>query len=261
MTLSKQLFVVAGLATVVAVTYFSFGLVNQSNIAQAEADSKSKSTNNDVALDTDKAKLGYVYGAQIGVGLLRDGLLEAIDLDAMHMAISDLATGVTPRMTDQAMQDAQQAFVRKRQQEMAVLASENQVKGDSYIASNKTKDGVATTDSGLQYEILREGKGAKPTTNDRVKVHYAGTLIDGTTFDSSYARDEPANFPILGVIPGFSEGLQLMKEGAKYRFVIPATLAYGAQGPGSIGPNQALIFVVELLEVIVKEPAKQPADE
>jgi FKBP-type peptidyl-prolyl cis-trans isomerase len=257
MNLSKQLTVVAGLAAVVAATYFGFGLANQSNTAQAEDESKSV----EVKLDNDKSKLGYVYGAQIGVGLLRDGLVEEVDLNALYMAINDLATGVTPRMTDQEMQDAQQAYVLKRQQKMAVMASENQAKGDGYLASNKAKDGVVTVDSGLQYEILREGKGAQPTANDTVKVHYAGTLIDGTTFDSSYVRNEPANFPIKGVIPGFSEGLKLMKEGAKYRFVIPSALAYGAQGPGPIGPNQVLIFEVELLEVLVKEQAKQPAGE
>ena len=261
MNLSKQLTVVVGLAAVVATTYIVFGLANQSNIAQAEDESKSNLTNSEVALDTDKAKLGYLYGAQIGVGLLRDGLIEEIDLNALYMAIDDLAAGVTPRMTDQEMQSAQQAFVRKRQQEMAVLAAENQAKGDGYLVSNKAQDGVTTVDSGLQYEVLREGKGSQPSTKDTVKVHYAGTLIDGTTFDSSYARNEPANFPISGVIPGFSEGLQLMKEGAKYRFVIPAALAYGAQGPGPIGPNQVLIFEVELLEVIAGEPAKQPASE
>ena len=260
MNLSKQLTVVVGLAAVVAATYVGFGLANQSNIAQAE-DAKFKQTASEVALDTDKAKLGYLYGAQIGVGLLRDGLVEEIDMNALYMAINDLATGVTPRMTDDEMQAAQQAFVLKRQQEMAVLASENQAKGESYLASNKGKDGVVTADSGLQYEALREGKGSPPTKSDTVRVHYAGKLIDGTTFDSSYARNEPASFSITGVIPGFSEGLQLMKEGAKYRFVIPAALAYGAQGPGPIGPNQVLIFEVELLEVIAKESAKQPAVE
>ena len=250
MNLSKQL-------TVVAAAYFVFGLANPSNTAQAEGESKQT----EVKLDNDKAKIGYIYGAQIGIGLLRDGMVEEVDLNAFYMAINDLATGLTPRMTDQEMQDAQQAFVLKRQQAMAVLASENQAKGDSYLASNKTKDGVATADSGLQYEVLREGKGVQATTSDVVKVHYAGTLINGTTFDSSYARNEPANFRVAGVIPGLSEGLQLMKEGAKYRFVIPAVLAYGEQGPGPIGSNQVLVFEVELLEVLVKEPAKQPASE
>ena len=119
------------------------------------------------------------------------------------------------------------------------------------------KSSMKTTDSGLQYELLREGKGAKPTPTDTIKVHYTGTLIDGTKFDSSYDRGEPADFGVSGVIPGFGEGLQLMKEGAKYRFTIPADIAYGEQGPASIGPNQVLIFEVELIEIVTQSTTKK----
>ncbi len=123
-------------------------------------------------------------------------------------------------------------------------------KGEQYLAENAKKETVKTTASGLQYEVLTEGTGKSPSATDTVKVHYRGTLIDGTEFDSSYSRGEPAEFPLNRVIPGWTEGVQLMKEGAKYRFVIPSQLAYGSRGAGPvIGPDETLIFEVELLEV------------
>ena len=153
-------------------------------------------------------------------------------------------------MTAEQMQQTQAAFQQKAQAKIAAVANENQAKGDEFLAANAKKDGVVTADSGLQYEVLREGKGKQPTAENTVKVHYAGSLIDGTEFDSSYKRGAPVDFPVTGVIPGFSEGLQLMKEGAKYRFTIPAAQAYGEQAPPSIGPNQVLVFDVELIEVL-----------
>ena len=256
MKLMKGLTIGGGLAGLIAATYFGFGVTNQLNTAQAEGEKSSKwTTGATVSLESNKAKLGYLYGAQIGAGLRSDGLIDEIELNALFAAIQDLATGKKPRLSDEEMQQAQQAFVLKRQQELAVVASENKAKGEAFLESNGKKDGIFTTDSGLQYQIVREGKGKQPTATDTVKVHYLGLLIDGTPFDSSYQRNEPADFPVTGVIPGFSEGLQLMKEGAKYRFVIPTELAYGAQGPGSIGPNQVLIFEVELLSVLGGEPS------
>jgi len=122
--------------------------------------------------------------------------------------------------------------------------------GAKYLEENKARDGVKVTDSGLQYEVITEGEGAKPTAEDTVSVHYAGTLIDGTEFDSSIARGQPAEFPLNGVIPGWTEGLQLMNTGSKYRFVIPSELAYGDSGAGqAIGPGATLVFEVELLEI------------
>ncbi len=123
-------------------------------------------------------------------------------------------------------------------------------KGDTYLAQNAKKPGVHTTPSGLQYEVLREGTGRSPKATDKVQVHYKGTLLDGTEFDSSYKRNAPIDFPLNHVIAGWTEGVQLMKEGAKYRFVIPSKLAYGQRGaPGAIGPDETLIFEVELLKV------------
>jgi len=148
------------------------------------------------------------------------------------------------------MQQAQFAFQQKAQEKVNEVANTNKAAGIEFMSKNASAEGVQTTESGLQYQVLREGKGAQPKAESSVKVHYAGTLTDGTEFDSSYGRGAPTEFPVNGVIPGFSEGLQLMKEGSKYRFTIPSDSAYGLQAPASIGPNQVLIFEVELIEVL-----------
>ena len=131
------------------------------------------------------------------------------------------------------------------------MAEENTAQGETFLAENAASEGVAVTESGLQYEVIREGEGARPGPDDRVSIHYKGTLIDGTQFDSSYDRGEPAQFGVGGVIAGFSEGLQLMTVGSHYRLYIPSELGYGAQGTGAnIGPNATLIFELELLEIV-----------
>ena len=202
-----------------------------------------------VELTSEKAKLGYTIGAQIAADLLRGGLKDEIDLEAFLAAQKDVMSGADPRLSPEEMQGAQQAFQLKQQEAFAAVLAENKAASDAYLEENKSKKGVKTTDSGLQYEVLREGKGDAPTAESTVNVHYKGTLIDGTTFDSSYDRNQAADFPVAGVIPGFSEGLMLMKPGSQYRFTIPSEIAYGEQGPASIGPNQALVFEVELIEV------------
>jgi FKBP-type peptidyl-prolyl cis-trans isomerase len=141
-------------------------------------------------------------------------------------------------------------MMAKRQAEESAATAENSKKGLEFLAKNKTKEGVKTTDSGLQYKVITLGKGAKPKASDKVKVHYKGTLIDGTEFDSSYKRGVPAEFPLNGVIKGWTEGLQLMPVGSKFEFFIPSELAYGDRAPQTIGPNQTLIFEVELLEIV-----------
>lgn len=156
-----------------------------------------------------------------------------------------------------AFQQVMQAEAEKAQAEIAAQGEANSAAGVAFMAANAKESGVKTTESGLQYNILRAGKGKTPTASDVIKVHYVGKLIDGTQFDSSYERGQPANFAVAAVIPGFSEGLQLVKEGGKIRLVIPENLAYGMDAPPSIGPNQALIFEVELLEVTPAPTSKK----
>lgn len=248
MSIKKNSIVVAGLATLVAATYFGFGAANQQNTVNAE--SKGQAAATDIGLDSEPEKLGYMFGFQIASNMMADGIINEIDKEAFYAAQRDIFDGKEPRMTVDEMQATQQAFMTRKQEELAVVAAETKAKGDAYLAANKVKEGVKTTESGLQYEVLREGKGKTPTPEQTVSVHYQGALIDGSVFDSSYERNTPASFAVTGVIPGFSEGLQLMKEGAKYRFVIPGDLAYGPGGAGAaIGANEVLVFEVELIEI------------
>ncbi|NND82354.1 MAG: FKBP-type peptidyl-prolyl cis-trans isomerase [Gammaproteobacteria bacterium] len=244
MSSKKIITLVAGLAILVTATYFGFGGADRNNIAQAQDKTA------DVKLDSEKAKLGYMYGIQIANDMISAGAMDELDVEAFMAAQSEVFAGKEPRMTPEEMQAVQQAYMNKQQAAAVALAAENKARGDAYLAENKVKEGVKTTDSGLQYEVLRAGKGKQPSKEGSAKVHYQGTLTDGTTFDSSYARNEPATFPVGGLIPGFTEGLLLMKEGAKYRFVIPSDIAYGERASGPIGPNEVLVFEVELLEVL-----------
>lgn len=205
-----------------------------------------------VELETDNQKVSYSLGLVLGEKLKLD--LEEMDLDAFQKGIKAIYEETTPLMDSQQVGETMQAFQMKKmeeqRQEVAKLAQANLDEGQKFLAENAKKSGVKTTDSGLQYEETQAGTGKQPTVTDTVKVHYRGTLIDGTEFDSSYARDEPVSFPLNGVIPGWTEGLQLMKEGGKAKLAIPAELAYGPGGMGNaIGPNSALLFEVELLEV------------
>lgn len=248
MNLKKSIALFLGLGILVSATYFGFGAANKENAAVAQ-DSKWK-TAQKVDLSSEKAQLGYTVGAQMATELMRSGIVDEVDLDAMFAAFRDLTSGAEPQLTIEQMQQSQSAFAAKQQAAFDAIANKNKADGEAFIKTTAAEEGIVTTASGLQYQVVREGKGKQPKAENSVKVHYLGTLIDATPFDSSYKRGEPTTFPVSGVIPGFSEGLQLMKEGAKYRFVIPSELAYGPQGPGSIGPNQTLIFEVELIEVL-----------
>ncbi|WP_245622555.1 FKBP-type peptidyl-prolyl cis-trans isomerase N-terminal domain-containing protein [Pseudoxanthomonas dokdonensis] len=197
----------------------------------------------------DKAKVGYMLGG-FAVGPSLAPLKSEIDLPVMMQAMRTVVgkTG-TPLMTAAEAQAAVQAFMTQRQSQ---AGQRNREEGAKFLAGNKTKPGVITTPSGLQYMVLREGNGARPTPQSRVRVNYVGTLLDGTKFDSSYDRGEPAEFGLTQVIPGWTEGVALMPVGAKYRFWIPGNLAYGPNGApgGTIGPDATLTFDVELMGIL-----------
>lgn len=205
-----------------------------------------------IALDTLTQRLSYIVGENMAHQLKNDGL--TLDTDAIALAINDVMAGKPSRMTDaEKRSTVEQVQKESQEKQIAVHAEQsekNKAEGAAYLAENSKKQGVVTTDSGLQYKQLLAGDGAKPSKSDRVKVHYRGTLIDGTVFDSSYDRGEPIVFPVTGVIAGWIEGLQLMQVGSKFELTIPSNLAYGANGSGPvIGPDATLIFEVELLAI------------
>ncbi len=194
-------------------------------------------------------KASYALGLGIGHQLRGMGG-DKLNIDDFASAIKDVIGGKELKMSMKEAQIVANAFMQEAEEENRKAGAQFKVSGEQYLAKNADRDGVYVTDSGLQYEILNEGSGKSPKATDSVKCHYEGRLIDGTVFDSSYRRGTPATFPLNGVIAGWTEGLQLMKEGAKYRFHIPYNLAYGANGAGeSIPPYSALVFDVELLEV------------
>ncbi len=206
-------------------------------------------------LETEKQKVSYAIGSQLGAQLKRDEL--DLDLKIFTQAIEDAMQGKPSMMEPAEMMQTMQEFQKRKQAEMQEkrqgLAKENKEQGDKFLADNAKKEGIVTTTTGLQYKVLTEGHGPKPAKEATVEVHYRGTLINGEEFDSSYKRGQPATFPINRVIPGWTEALQLMPEGSKWQLFIPASLAYGPGGTGKIGPNATLLFEVELLRAAVAE--------
>ena len=202
-------------------------------------------------LNTDEQKLGYIIGMDIGKSLREQGT--TVDLDSLIDAISATYKGEDLAMTAEEAAAIRQEYVQKRQTaqkaESAATGASNLAEGQKFLADNKGKEGVQTTASGLQYKVLTMGDGAKPAATDTVKVHYRGTLLDGTEFDSSYARNEPISFALNRVIAGWTEGVQLMPIGSKFEFYIAPELGYGEGGGGPIPPNSTLIFEVELLDI------------
>jgi FKBP-type peptidyl-prolyl cis-trans isomerase len=202
-------------------------------------------------LDTDEKKLGYIIGMDIGKSLREQGT--AVDLDTLISAIRTTYKGEEPAMTVEEAGQVRKDYIEKRQAEQKAEASAigatNLEEGKKFLAENATKEGVQTTASGLQYMVETMGTGPKPVATDTVKVHYRGTLLDGTEFDSSYARNEPISFGLNRVIAGWTEGVQLMPVGSKYTFWIAPDLAYGEGGGGPIPPNSTLKFEVELLAI------------
>ena len=198
-------------------------------------------------------KLSYALGLGIGRQLAQMGA-EQLSIDDFAQAIKDVVAGGQLKLDEAEAQVIVQEFFQKQEEKQRAAAAEMGKKakeeGEKYLAENAKKEGVVTLPSGLQYLVIKEGNGKRPKATDKVKCHYAGMLVDGTLFDSSVQRGEPATFPLNQVIAGWTEGLQLMTEGSKYRFFIPYTLGYGERGAGaSIPPFAALVFDVELIEV------------
>jgi len=205
-----------------------------------------------VELKTFTDSVSYSIGTDIGKNFKQQDI--EINIDALSKGLADAFAESDLEITDvqsaQILNRFQQVMREKMQAKNDADATANAKKGEEFLAENKKKEGVKVTASGLQYKVIKKGNGPKPKLTDKVKVNYRGTLLDGTEFDSSYKRGKPAEFPLNGVIKGWTEGLQLMPVGSKYEFYIPADLAYGARGPQTIGPNQTLIFEVELLEIV-----------
>jgi FKBP-type peptidyl-prolyl cis-trans isomerase FklB len=208
------------------------------------------------ALKDQKDKISYIIGMDIGTNFKRQSI--DIDPDILGRGIKDGLSGAKPLLSEQETKEVLAAFEKvmraKQEESRKAIGEKNKKEGEVFLAENKAKEGVKTAPSGLQYKVIKPGTGKKPQATDTVTVHYRGTLADGTEFDSSYRRGKPATFPVSGVIPGWTEALQLMEEGAKWQVVIPSKLAYGEQGSGqAIGPNATLIFEVELISIQEKK--------
>src|SRR5216117_1515493 len=208
-------------------------------------------------LKDQKDKISYSIGLNIGSNLARQNV--EINADALTAGVKDAIAG-KPQLTQDQVKEVMTTFEKDMQAKQKAAGEKNAAEGTKFLEENKKKEGVKATASGLQYKVIKEGTGAQPKATDTVTVNYRGTLINGTEFDSSYKRGEPASFPLNGVIKGWTEGLQLMKVGSKYQFFVPPNLAYGdrALGP-DIAPNSTLIFDVELLGVKPAEAGPSPA--
>jgi FKBP-type peptidyl-prolyl cis-trans isomerase len=193
-------------------------------------------------------KVSYFIGRNIGKQMAGQGFKP--DYDALKSGLQDSVEKKDSKFPEDQLKAAMEQFSAAMQEVDARKQAESSKKSEAFLAENAKKQGVTTTASGLQYEVIKAAEGPKPAATDTVKVHYKGTLVNGEEFDSSYSRNEPAEFPLNGVIPGWTEGVQLMNKGSKFKFVIPGKLAYGEQGsPPKIGPNETLVFEVELLEI------------
>jgi len=210
-------------------------------------------------LATEKEQVSYMIGRDMARSL--EEVKDEIDVDTLSRAIASGLAGEESLMTEEQANQVRETFAQRIQAEriaeMMATAKKNQEEGARFLAANARKEGVKTTESGLQYQVITEGEGATPDPDDVVRVHYKGSLLDGETFDSSYERNEPAVFSLQQVVPGWQEGIALMPVGSKYRFWIPSELGYGEKGTpgGPIGPNAVLVFEVELQD-IVEQPAE-----
>ena len=209
-----------------------------------------------LVLKSQKDKMSYIIGMDIGKNFKRQAI--DIDPDILAQGVKDGISGGKALLSEEEARETLAAFQKEmmaKQEELAKkIGEKNKVEGEAFLAANKTKEGVKTLASGLQYKVIQSGTGKRPKLTDEVTAHYRGTLIDGTEFDSSHRRGKPANFQVNGVIPGWTEALQLMEVGAKWQLFIPPNLAYGERGAGrDIGPNATLIFEVELISIQEKK--------
>ena len=214
------------------------------------------SAEENLVLKNQKDKVSYIIGMEMGKNFKKQSI--DIDPDILTRGIKDAISGGKPLLTEQEVQETMATFQKEmmaKQEELAKkLGEKNKKEGEAFLAENKKKEDVKTLLSGLQYKVVKAGTGKKPKLTDTVTTHYRGTLIDGTEFDSSYRRGQPVSFPVAGVIPGWTEALQLMEEGAKWQLFIPPNLAYGERGGGrDIGPNATLIFEIELISIQEKK--------
>ena len=216
-------------------------------------------------LKTKRDKFSYALGMNVGASLGTTLRKQSVDFDPNIVAQglkTSLAGGKTLMTQEEAqalLKEVQNDMLKKQQEEMRVAGEANKKEGDAFLEANKGKEGVVTLPSGLEYKIMKEGNGPKPTATDSVVCNYRGTLINGTEFDSSYKRGQPATFPVNGVIKGWTEALQLMPVGSKWQLFVPSSLAYAERGAGGeIGPNATLIFEVELLSIQEKPKAESP---
>lgn len=234
-----------------AVAYRSWILAGAAIVSLAACQQQAEPGAN-ASLETADQKASYGIGRNIGQGLVP--MAERVDVDAfargLRDALNEREPAVSQAVLDSTLQTFQMALQEAQQQKMTEEAEANQAAADSFMATNAEREGVQTTDSGLQYEVVEEGDGPRPAPDDQVTIDYRGTLPDGTQFDSSYDRGEPATFNLQGVIAGFAEGLQLMSVGSKYKLYIPPDLGYGSRGQGPIPPNSMLIFEIEMLAIV-----------
>jgi FKBP-type peptidyl-prolyl cis-trans isomerase len=218
-------------------------------------------TRADTAPTSDQDKVSYSMGVDMGRNFTKQGI--QVNPDVFVQGLKDGVSGGPLKMSDADMQATMTAFIQSMREKMAdkekLAATDNKAKGEAYLEANKKKDGWKVTASGLQYKVITTGTGPIPKATDTVVTNYRGTTIDGTEFDSSYKRNEPAEFPVDKVIPGWTEALQLMPVGSKWQLAIPANLAYGEDAPPQIGPNSVLLFDIELLAIKPPEASASPA--
>ena len=234
------------------------GLLAVAAVIAAGLGCEAQQSEPEVVLESTDARLSYGIGLRMGQRMSADGMV--VDVAAYAAGLGDAMSGAEARMTDEEINTEMTAFQERRQAEAEAernaLAQTNLEAGRAYMTGMSAREEVSTTESGLQYIVVESGEGDNPVAEDSVEVHYEGRLIDGTVFDSSFERGQTVTFGLTQVIPGWTEGLQLMKPGAKFKFIIPPELGYGEGGAGQmIGPNATLLFDVELIAVIKPEPA------